>query len=490
MASDSHTKALAVLDRVTPREKLFPYQEVGAEYLASHRQALLADEMGLGKSAQAIVASDRLNAARILVIVPANGKINWDRQFKKFSLLLRDIHILDNAADPVPSPFPSSETGGFVVICSYEIATAKRKELMDREWTVLILDEAHYLKNRKAERTRAVYGRSRVIKGIADTARYVWRLTGTPMPNAADELYTHLKSAGLVDYAYWDFVSKFCTGFASTYGFKIQGTKNVPELKRLLSQFMLRRKKGQVMPELPKIVFHEFVVQSSELKLDDIEVEFYDQLAGSTLSAFFQKIKEQDASVRLALKTIKENTAVANLRIDERRADFLNGMAAATSTMRRYVGMSKLDAMAEKITEELDSDRKQKRVIFAHHKAVIEGLRDRLCKFHPVTLYGGTPPAKRQLWIDRFQNDPSCRVFIGNILAAGTVIDLTSAHYVDFAEADWSPENNAQAIMRCHRIGQKHVVHVRFFSAANTVDEEVNAVLIRKTREISKVLDD
>ena len=104
-----------------------------------------------------------------------------------------------------------------------------------------------------------------------------------------------------------------------------------------------------------------------------------------------------------------------------------------------------------------------------------------------VTLYGGTNADTRQKNIDKFQNNPKCRVFIGNIQAAGTGITLTAAHEVAFIEADWVPANNAQAAMRCHRIGQTKPVRVRFFSCAGSVDEDVMNTLRRKAYELSRL---
>lgn len=372
-----------------------------------------------------------------------------------------------------------------VTVVSYDLIAANeklRQWLKSKQWDVLILDEAHYLKERSAKRTKAIYGISARVLGIAHGASRVWRLSGTPAPNDVSELYTHLKSAGIYTRGYWDFVFEFCEGFDSNFGFKITGVKNVPQLKALLSQFMLRRKKEQVMSQLPPITFQHVVVERSQVELDPY---FYENWRPIGVKAFLAEMEEKDRVLKAAIKTAREHSKA---KVDD-VIGVLESLSTSTATLRRYIGLAKLPRCLEIIEEELASKQIDKIVLFAIHKDVIEGARNALRKFGPVTLYGGTPAEKRQSHIDRFQKDPKCRVFIGNIVAAGTGITLTASSEVAFLEADWVPANNAQATMRCHRIGQTKNVRVRFFSCAGSVDEDVMKTLVNKTRELSKVFD-
>lgn len=456
-----------------PLETLFPYQQVGAHFLSNHRQALLADEMGLGKSCQAVVGADIIGANNILVLCPAAVRINWQREFERFSPLDRPCTVLLTGKDRVP-------TSG-VVVCSYDLlANEKTREQLKRiRWCLLVLDEAHALKERSAKRTKAVYGHRSNAPGLMVNAVRTWRLTGTPAPNNASELYTHLKSAGLIEMPYWDFVARFCTGFDSGFGFKITGHKNVDELKQLLGRFMLRRKKEEVMTELPPITFQEVTVERTSVDL----LPFTEQLRGKTTERFMAELKLADSTLKAAFLAIKDSKTPFQDRLK-----VLESMANGNmTTLRRYLGLAKLTRIGDILEEELATGAVQKIVIFGIHKDVIEGCRRRFAKYGAVTLYGGTPGEKRQANIDRFQKDPKCRVFIGNIQAAGTGITLTAAHEVAFVEADWVPANNAQAAMRCHRIGQDKPVRVRFFSCAGSVDEEVMDTLRRKTRELAKL---
>lgn len=456
-------------------EVLFPYQQAGAEWLSMRKQALLGDDMGLGKSAQAVTACDRVGAQRILVACPASLKTNWAREFQKFSDRKLPIKVIDKATDEVP-------TEG-VVIVSYDLATptkqigsSPRKTLHDslkQAWDVVILDEAHYLKERTTLRTRSFYGH-RKVAGIADAATFVWRLTGTPAPNDASELWTHLTHMGAVKSQYWDFTFRYCTGFESNFGFKVTGHRNVEELKGVMEPYFLRRKKEEVMKDLPPIVYQEMVVDRSKVDLDPV---FYFRIKklGSE-GALLSEIQSQDQRLREALA-----------QVNGTEVETLESLASSMATLRQYTAMAKLPSILDIIYEELESGAIEKIVLFGIHRTVIEEARVRLAKFGAVTLYGQTPLPKRQYNVDRFQTDKKTRVFIGNIQAAGTGITLTAAHEAAFLEMDWTPANNAQAAMRIHRIGQDKPVRVRMFSLAKSVDEAVTKALIRKTRELSKI---
>lgn len=461
---------------MTPLETPFPYQVVGSDWLALQPQALLADEMGLGKSAQVVRACDIVGAKNILILCPASVRVNWEREFERFSPMDRPSTVVFTGADKIPS------TG--VVICSYDLAVTHAHEFKAKQWDVLVLDEAHYLKERSAKRTKAIYGRGSNFPGIAKFAKHVWRLTGTPAPNDASELWTHLKSAGLTTDPYWDFTFRYCAGFDSSYGYKITGHKNTEELKTLLAKFMLRRTKEQVMSELPPINYQHVTVERSKV---DIEIDFFEQIrmAGSE-AKFFETLKVQDQTLRQALDAI---SAGHTERPAESRLGILESMAPALTTLRRYIGMAKLPAIMEILKAELDADPKLKLVLFAVHQSVIDGARKALSKYGAVTLYGGTPPAKRQANIDKFMNHPKCRVFIGNIQAAGVGIDglQKASSELCFLEQDWTPSNNAQAAMRVHRIGQSKSVRVRIFNLHKSVDEQVQVTLARKARELAKV---
>lgn len=435
-----------------PLLDLDPYQVTGANWLATKDQALLADFMGIGKSAEAVRACDLVNAKKILVICPGNARVNWQREFQRFSPMDRSCCAV------MPGEKISNAD---VLILSYEMATTAADDLKTKHFDVLILDEAHYLKERGAKRTKVIYGVRKNIPGIIASADRTWRLTGTPAPNNVSELYTHFRSAGLATEPYWDWVFRYCTGFDSNWGYKITGHKNETELRARLESFMLRRMEGT---DLPPLCFETVAVEQS------------DQLLKSFLRDESATIAAEDEELKRALVKSGDNT----LKV-------LESTFASYSTLRRYTALAKLPAIAE-VLEQNFEDGMDKIVLFGVHVDAIEWLAEKLKKFSPVTLYGKTPANKKQAAVDRFQDDKNCRCLIGNIQAAGVAITLTSGCEVGFFEKSWVPGDIVQALKRCHRRGQTRGVRVRSFILYDSSDELVDEALMRKVKELAKIL--
>lgn len=410
--------------------------------------------MGLGKTLISILAAQRAGAKEIVVLCPSVAKINWTREF------------LSNWIGPVCP----------VTVVSYSMVA---KELPpNKAWDVAILDEAHFLKNLNAQRTKLVLG----TNGVLRAAKKIWCLTGTPAPNHAGELWAMLYTFGVTKLKYEEFVSRFCTGrtmkVRNQWINQITGTKKerIPELRELLSTFMLRRRKEDVI-DLPKITFERLWVEAGPV---DVECD----------SSFVKYTMPKPRVEELFAQLEKERDLIESVLTNGRGGKLLEHIAPAIPTLRRWIGLQKVDAIAHLIDEELGNGLYDKIVIFALHQGVIEGLRVRLERWGAVTLYGGTPPEKRQKHIDDFQkNSGKPRVFIGNILAAGTAITLTAANQILFAELDYVPANNAQAAMRCHRIGQTKPVTVRMACLPDSIDERVTDILKRKSQEIAQLID-
>jgi len=168
--------------------------------------------------------------------------------------------------------------------------------------------------------------------------------------------------------------------------------------------------------------------------------------------------------------------------------------SVALMSVRRMLGMAKLRGALEYILDMLDNLPPERKVlVFAHHAEVIALLAQNLAAFSPAVLTGKTTPREREFAVDKFLTDPKCRVFIGNIQAAGTAITLVGPRCkcsdVVFVESSWTPMDNAQAACRVHRIGQKDGVVARMLSAAGTVDDLINSLLVRKAREFTQLFD-
>lgn len=409
--------------------ELYPYQVTGSQWLSNKKNALLADVPGLGKTAQAIRAANLLGARSIVVICPAHLRSNWTREFQMFD-----------------------KSGLIPWIVSYNSAAA---HVAAGDTDVLILDESHYLKTKTSKRTQAVFGDTKKVEGIASKAAHVFCLSGTPAPNNSSELWPMMRALmpetlDKRQLSYWGFVQKYCRTRDNGFGLQIVGSKNSKELSERLSPYMLRRKKEDVLPDLPPVRFETLL------------------LDGEALSELYLLEKEFGPQITQIL--------------EDKGADGLREIAPHVAQLRRATGLAKVIAVAETIIAE----QPDKIVIGAYHKDVIRELLLHLNPwFGAVTFAGDTPQKERETAVERFQTDPTCRVFIGQMTAAGTGLTLTAASEMIIVESSWVPAENEQFAMRIHRIGQKNACRVRFATLANSLDEKINRAVLRKTADIA-----
>jgi SWI/SNF-related matrix-associated actin-dependent regulator 1 of chromatin subfamily A len=168
---------------------------------------------------------------------------------------------------------------------------------------------------------------------------------------------------------------------------------------------------------------------------------------------------------------------------DDELLKILRNPDTALATMRRELGLLKVGPTIAWVQERMASA--DKLLIFAWHHDVIEGLHKELLEFDPVVVTGRSTPAARALAVEDFQTRPGTRLFIGQILAAGTAITLTAANEVAIVEPSWVPGENVQAIARAHRLGQRDSVLASFLYLPGTLDERIIQVFRKKAAEIS-----
>lgn len=449
--------------------KLYPYQEEGIQWLKSKRLALLADEPGLGKTVQAITAADFANAKRVLVLCPPVARPHWVCEFAKYSSNKRNFVMVTKRGQKICD----SDS----IVCSYDLALTIDPAILG-SFDLLILDESHFLKSPKAQRTQKIYGK----KGFIRYAQKTWALSGTPATNHYGELWTLLYTFGQVPQSYEGFLRKYCIVIDNGYGPQVIGNRKerTDELREILKKIMLRRRVEEVGLQLPTIKFDDLVVEPGIVDLD---------IDPFLLTWVYPHDRSEELKNELKRQSDLILAATGETGLGRDGMKILEGMAKSVTTLRMYTGMQKVAPIAELVSQELESGAYDKIVIFAVHQNVIEGLRKRLSRFGAVTLYGKTPSEKRESHIRRFHNDSKCKVFIGNILACGTSVTLTASNQVLFVEQDWVPGNNFQAAKRCHRIGQTKPVFIRCASILGSYDQRISQILKRKMRELSELFD-
>ena len=445
------------------------YQIEGAQWLASKTRGLLADDMGLGKTAQAIRAMDAIGAQNVLCLCPAVARIHWTRELQRYSSRSWTSTALLSAASA--KSLPSS---GFVS-CSYDLLL--NKSIMDalsrRHWDVCLLDEAHYLRRTTSARTKKA-----LI--LASKATRSWAITGTPMVRDASDLFPILEHCGEWKGGYWSFVHRFCVVRETPFGLKIEpGIRREDELGTMLKRIMLRRTKEELAIDLPPLMYDRVVIQPSPVEKKVWECYF----PGYIFSP--EKLQRDIAGGENTIRSLLDNAQTHGDAI--KVLDALSESAGAIKSLRQWIALQKAPAVAELVRSELEANAYDKVIIFAVHRAMIEELRMALDDFKPRTIYGGTTPHARTLAVDNFQTKPQFRVFIGQITAAGTAIDLTAANQVIMAESDWLPANNAQAIMRAHRRSQKRPVTVRWIDMEGSIDAAIQRICRERTKAMTSV---
>jgi SWI/SNF-related matrix-associated actin-dependent regulator of chromatin subfamily A-like protein 1 len=444
---------------------LYPYQREAVARIAAGN-TYLAFEMGLGKTRVALAVAQRIRARRVLVICPAVGRLVWAQEIAKVWPDAPPVVMIKSFAD-----LPRLK-GECIALLSYGLVSQSKsggydyiegiKKAVDgRPFDLTVLDEAHALKNPAAIRTKGVLQKMKPFLGR------VLPMSGTPAPNHAGELFPILKS--LFPDAVknpdgspmnqWQFENAFCDIVMKNFGGRqirtIEGSKNTDKLRARMAPYFLRKRKKDVLQDLPEMTFDTLPVAVSAANQKAL-AEFDDIIPPGTSDS------DLDAKLRKGGEHVMR--------------------------MRHVLGVAKVQGSVEVIQEALE-DSERKLVVFAHHQDVIDLLMRNLSEHSPVKIDGRDNQSQRDRAVTAFLDQPLTRVFVGQLSAAGTSITLCGPNNdvsdVYFVEADWSPGINVQAASRIHRIGQRNAVQVWFLTAHGTLDDRIQGLLSRKTADFN-----
>lgn len=447
--------------------QLMPFQRAGVEFCIQRNSALIGDAPGLGKTLQAIgVANCMPDFKRGLFVCPATLKSNWYREIKLWL-----VHPNKSVGIAQGSYWPDTD----IVIVNYDILLRHRESVEEVEWDLVVLDEAHYIKSAKAQRTYAILGNKKMgLKPIR--AKRKLALTGTPILNRPGELFSILH---WLDPNAWPsrfyFAQRYCAGGYGLY----DGASNLEELQlRLRSTLLIRRLKENVLKELPPKLRSVVEYDDPDLRLE-VEEEVRSMrareaaLASLRAAVELAKASDNPQEYKAAVEALRTGLSVAFAEIAELRA---------------RTAVAKIPHVIAHIKDIIENT-SDKVVVFAHHREVVE----RICSAFPwlsVKLYGGMSEAAKDGSVTAFQTDPNVRIFVGSILAAGVGLTLTAAHRLVFAELDWTPSNVTQAEDRCHRVGQREQVLVQHIVLSGSLDATIARKLVAKQLVIDRALDE
>ena len=439
-----------------------PYQKAGIAYALERKATLFGDDMGLGKTIQAIgVINARPAIAKVLIVCPASLKINWSRETAKW--LTRDLTI-----GVAAKTFPEND----IVIVNYDILKKYEQAISSQKWDLIICDEAHFVRNTKAQR-------SKILAEIAHAIPQRILLTGTPISNRPKELWHLLHVLDPEAYPYFlPFGKRYCGGYNDGEHWHFDGASNLAELQRVLREtVMVRRMKKDVLKELPPKRRQIIEVPTDGEGAIAIKAEKSAQLSLSgikTRRKALEKLKKTLTDEQYKAEVSKLKTEMA-------------GSLGEIAKLRHMTALAKVPYVVSHCKEALEAE--EKIIVFAHHKDVIDGIMEGLADFNPVSFHGGTKQEDRQAAVDSFQSDKKVRVFVGGITTAGTGITLTAASTVIFAELDWVPGTLSQCEDRANRIGQVNSVLIQHIVLDGSIDAFIAKTVVKKQAIIEKAVD-
>lgn len=423
---------------------LHPFQSQGIHFLEKRNgRALIADEMGLGKTIQALAWLQLHPEKRpAIVITPASLKYNWKNEAEKF-MTNPDVQILSGTNT-------NAAITGSIIIINYDIVPNWCDALLKVKAKVIVMDEIHYIKNNKAKRTNAA-------QKLARTIPHIIGLSGTPIVNRPVEFFNALNLIQPNFIPRWNYLRRYCNAKHNGFGWDFNGASNTQELhEKLNNQIMIRRKKADVLKELPAKTYSPIAMPISNAKeYEQAESDFIGYLKSSKGDQAAEKAEGAETLVRI-------------------------------EALKQLAVRGKMDQIKSWISDFLESG--EKLVLMAVHKFVIDDLMQEFGNI-AVKVDGSVDNAFRQKAVDDFQTNPSTKLFIGNIKAAGVGLTLTASSYVAFIELPWTPGELQQAEDRCHRIGQENNVTIYYLLSQNTIEEKIAALLDSKRKVLDSVLD-
>ena len=475
-------------------KELCPFQNIGVAFL-EHRKgrAIIGDEPGLGKTAQALAYLQLHPELRpAFIICPASLKYNWAKEVFKWmekrdenqlyilsgkkKKMVEEVSIKSNGR-LVLTPCKMPDNGIFIVnydiVANEEIVLADSEgnpilkkdklqyvpvkdtgwfdTLWDIEAEIVITDEAQLLANDKALRTKYV---SLLAK---DSPKFI-ALTGGLIENRPSEAFNVIN---LVDPSIfpskWKYQHRYCGAKHNGFAWTFNGASNTKELHEKLKSVCIRRKKEDVLPDLPPKIRTVVPIElNNRSEYETAELNLIEWIRTTKGNKKAEKAANSEALVRI-------------------------------NEMKQLCAKGKMEGVLNWITDYLSND--QKLVVFTTHTWVLDAIVEKFKKCS-VKVNGKVTGAKRDKAVELFQNDPKITLFVGDLKAAGVGLTLTAAYATATIELGWNASQHNQAEDRVHRIGQTNdFVNAYYLLARNTIEEELADMIDTKRKIVNQVLD-
>lgn len=419
------------------------HQKEAIEKLVGNKKFILADDMGLGKTTSTVIGALETGAKKIMIVCPASLKLNWKREIENYTD--RSISVIEGK---------KWESADFVII-NYDIIKnfhdSKNEEesiILQEDFDLIVLDEAHYIQNTQAKRTK-------LLNDVISQIDRVWFLTGTPMTSRPINYYNLLDLVeSPVAYNWMAYVIRYCEGYQFNVGarkvWNVNGASNLEELRDRTKSHVLRRLKEDIL-DLPEKIITPVYLRLKSKEYEELMGDYYD---------WYENDDEKKSLTVQFTKLMKVRQCIAEEKIKD--------------TIE----------LAENIIEQ-----GKKVLIFTNFTDTLNQIADHFGK-KAVKLDGRMSKNARQLSVDQFQENDKIKVFVGNLKAAGVGITLTAAEAVIMNDLSFVPSDHAQAEDRAYRYGQKFSVSVYYPIFENTIEGVIYDILNKKKKIIRTVMGD
>ena len=401
--------------------------------------------MGLGKTTSTIIAALETGAKKVLIICPATLKINWEREIQLYSK--KTTYICEGKNFTGDADF---------VIMNYDIIKnfhdskkPKESQILNSGFDLVIIDEAHYIQNVQAQRTK-------LINDLVKNIERLWLLTGTPMTSRPINYFNLLSLVDSPVAKNWmAYVVRYCSGYQFKVGprkvWNVMGASNLEELRDRTSSTVLRRLKEDVL-DLPEKIITPVYLRLRSRRYEEVMGDYYN---------WYERNPEESKNLSIQFTKLTE--------------------------VRQVIAEEKTQHTIELAENFIEQDKKV--IIFCNFTKSLETIVEHFGKA-AVRLDGQMSKVQRQDAVDRFQEDEKVKVFVGNIKAAGVGITLTAAEAVIMNDLSFLPSDHSQAEDRAYRYGQKNNVLVYYPIFENTIEGIIYDILNMKKRIIGTVMGD
>jgi len=435
---------------------LMPYQVDGVKFLQQcDARGLLADEQGLGKTIQ-VLALLKLHAKDLLpcvIVVPTTVKLQWHHE------IIQKCGVHGFLTQVIGSGKELAAPGFDIYITTYDLIKNENCfDMVKDNLKLVVIDECQRIKDHLS-------GRAKAVQKICKNVKHIIPMSGTPIKNHAGEYFTVLNLIQSRMFPHYNtFIERECDSYHNGWGYKVGGLRNPEAFHEKTKDFILRRTKEEVLPDLPALSRRFYHVELDK-KLN---------------KAYAQAIQELD---------------------DTLYDDELSGMEksscilAIMTKMRQITGVSKVEQAIDFATEFVISNNR-KLVIFYHHHAAAGKLEMELNNWlteggfdKVLHMSSALPQQARQDMVTNFRENDRSRIMIASTLAAGEGLNLQFCADAVMLERQWNPANEEQAEGRFHRFGQLHPVTVTYMIASETIDEYFTELVEQKRAIVGSTLD-